>query len=66
MTGRRKKYKVVADKTYPEMFRVKYPDGELSADMYNLPRAKNHAAVLEENDRRSTYRIVSIDTTEAY
>lgn len=33
---------VVQDETYQTMWRIKYPDGVLSADMYNKTRAKDH------------------------
>ena len=38
-----KKIRVVKDRTHPGMFRVKGPDGELSADFYNVSWAKEHA-----------------------
>lgn len=55
-----KKFKVVPN---PDGYghRVRWPDGELSADYYNLTWAKEHARVLQENDRREAYRQVSID-----
>lgn len=34
----------VKDKTYPEMFRVKYSDGVLSQDFYNLARVRQHCS----------------------
>lgn len=46
------KLKLVKDKEYPEMHRIKFQDGELS-DMYNLTRAKHHLRVLRERDRQS-------------
>lgn len=30
---------VVQDKIYPEMYRLKWPDGVLSEDFYNISRA---------------------------
>jgi hypothetical protein len=33
--------KVVADTKYPTMYRLKWKDGVLSEDMYNLTRAKD-------------------------
>lgn len=56
LMSKSKKHRVVKEKEFDGMFRIKYPDGELSADFYNLPRAKNHCAVLNENQRRSAYR----------
>ena len=38
------------------MFRATYPDGGLSADHYNLARAKNHTAVLAETEGRKDRR----------
>ena len=55
---RRQVHKAVKSKT-EGMFYVKYPDGELSKDHYNLSRAKDHAAKLNEIDRRCVYRHVS-------
>ena len=37
------KARIVPDETYPEMHRVRWPDGELS-DMVNLSRAHDAAA----------------------
>ena len=34
---------LVEDKEYPSMFWIKYSNGELSKDFYNLSRAKQHA-----------------------
>lgn len=33
---------VVQDKTYPNMYWIKYPDNMKSLDFYNLTRAKDH------------------------
>ena len=33
-----------------------YPDGTLSADVYNLPRAKHHTIVLAETESRNDRR----------
>lgn len=45
-----KKFEIVEDNIYAGMFRVQWPDGVLSADCYNLTRARAHAEalVLEE------------------
>ena len=32
---------IVADSKYPSMYRLQWADGMLSADMYNLTRAKD-------------------------
>ena len=37
------KIEIIPDSTYPTMFWLKWPDGVLSADFYNLPRARQHA-----------------------
>lgn len=39
-------YAVVSDEKYPSMFRIKWPDGILSADFYNLTRARDNAISL--------------------
>jgi len=39
-----------------EMYYAVYPDDTLSADFYNIDRAKNHSAVIEETERRNQYR----------
>lgn len=49
----RRKHKIVEENGF---YRVKYPDGVLSEDFYNLTRAKNHAAVLDETASRIAYR----------
>jgi hypothetical protein len=40
-------YSIIPDEKYPGMWRVKYPDGQLS-DMVNRTRAKDAAMVLLE------------------
>lgn len=41
--GRKKTgYSVVKDETYEGLWRVKYPDGNISEDLYNKTRAKEH------------------------
>ena len=50
------KMQIVEDSIYSSMYRVKWPDGVLSADMYNKSWANNHSEIIEENDRRSEYR----------
>lgn len=60
-----KKHKAVKDKQLTGMWRVKYPDGELSADFYNLTRAKNHAAVLDETTARVVRRVAGRGPTFA-
>lgn len=47
-----KKFKVV-DNSDGYGFRVKWPDGVLSADYYNLTWAKEHCRRLNENYARS-------------
>jgi hypothetical protein len=42
---------VVRDETYPEMWRVQWPDGRLS-DMVNLSRANDAAACFNETVER--------------
>lgn len=39
--------KIVKDEKYDNMYRIQWPNGDLS-DMYNLPRTKNHLRVLQE------------------
>lgn len=46
-------FEVVPEEAYPGMYRVKYPDGVLSADFYNFDRANDHRQVLESNARRT-------------
>lgn len=51
--------KVIKDTVYPEMYRIKFSGTELS-DMYNLTRAKNHLAVIKENEARDKRRMPGI------
>ena len=47
--------KIVKDKIYPDMYRLKWEDGVLSEDMYNLSWAHDiflHYAEYRENMRR--------------
>ena len=46
----RKKFKIVKERQFEGMYRVKYPDDELSADFYNLPRAKEHVFYLSHKE----------------
>lgn len=46
------------------MFHAVYPDGTPSVDFYNLTRAKDHTAVLLENELRKDIRRVGIGPTE--
>lgn len=40
-----KKCKLIRDGTDPEdMFRIRFPNGDISLDFYNLSRAKDHVA----------------------
>jgi hypothetical protein len=39
---------VVQDETHPHMYRVRYPDGELSKEMYNRQRAVEHIRILNQ------------------
>lgn len=50
------KHKIVPDIELKDMFRVKYPDGILSADFYNKARASNHTQVLQETASRIARR----------
>lgn len=50
-----KKFRTVKDKKFKGMFRVKYPDGSISKDFYNLTRAKEHCAVLTEEGLECVY-----------
>lgn len=45
--------KLVKHKTYESMYYVQWPDGELSADFYNLTRAKEFCKVIPERERES-------------
>jgi len=47
--GRRSDYSVVQDEKYPQMWRVRRPDGSLS-DMVNQTRAKDAAMVMLGRD----------------
>jgi hypothetical protein len=52
VSDRQLRPKVVPDSTYPNMYRVRWPDGRLS-DMVNLTRANDAvAAFLETEERR--------------
>jgi len=42
---------VVKDAVYPQMYRVQWPDGEIS-DMVNLTRAKDAVRCYQEYERR--------------
>lgn len=50
-----KKHRVVENQEGPG-FRVKYPDGVLSEDFYNITWAKEHVRRLTETDRRSQFK----------
>jgi hypothetical protein len=39
---------VVPDSVYPGMYRIRWPSGELSDNMVNLPRAKDAALAIAE------------------
>ncbi len=45
--------KTVPDKKYPNMYRVEWPDGVLSADFYNKTRAKEHLLKIQAEMRSS-------------
>lgn len=40
---KQKNMNVVADKVYPNMYRLQWPNGDLSLDFYNLPRANSYS-----------------------
>jgi hypothetical protein len=57
---------VVPDSKYPSMFRLQWDDGVLSADMYNLTRAKDilrnydrYVDDMVKGDRLKAYRFVA-------
>jgi hypothetical protein len=56
---------LVPHEEIPNMWRLIWSDGVLSKDYYNLPRAKNHLAVLKENKQRNQYRRVRISPEKA-
>lgn len=47
---------IIPHETIPEMYYATYPDGTLSADFYNISRAKDHTAVLLETTTRQDAR----------
>lgn len=47
--------KLIQDKTYPEMYRIEWPDGEIS-DMVNKTRAKEAIRCYEEAQSRNERR----------
>jgi hypothetical protein len=51
-----------------KMHRAIYRDGVLSADFYNLARAKDHTAVLAENEARQDrrQRAVAASSSECF
>lgn len=55
--------KLKQDKTYPTMYRVKWPDGELS-DMVNKTRAKDAIRVFIEREAKIAARMPSHGPTE--
>ncbi len=44
------KHEVVQDEVYQHMYRIRYPDGILSADMYGKQWAENHCYLLNNPD----------------
>ena len=42
---------IVLDSKYPEMFRLKWPDGVLSADFYNITRARENTRKIVMEDQ---------------
>lgn len=52
---------VVPDKTYPQLWRVKYPDGVLSDDLYNQARAKEHAVSEIERIEATDYERLRLE-----
>jgi hypothetical protein len=51
VSNRQLRSKVVPDSTYPNMYRVRWPDGRLS-DMVNLTRANDAVACFLETEER--------------
>jgi hypothetical protein len=47
----------IQNTTYPTMFHAVFPDGGVSADFYNLTRAKHHSVVFPETERLKHYRM---------
>lgn len=54
LTGKKTGYSVIEEKGHPGMFRIRWPDGILSEDFYNLTRAKDHASTIAAEDMRKT------------
>lgn len=48
-------YSIVPDGGLGKMFKVRWPDGVLSEDYYNLTRAKDHASRLAAEDTRKEH-----------
>lgn len=49
--------RIVKDKVHPNMYRIKWPDGVLSADFYNKTRARDisrHINFYLDRTRRSS------------
>lgn len=44
--GKQVLFEVVPDSTHKGMFRIKWPDGVLSEDLYNLSHAKDNSVKL--------------------
>lgn len=59
------KVEVVPDTKHPNMFRLKWPDGVLSRDFYNITWARQHAREiamdLSEQDMEERYQGGSVD-----
>ena len=51
MSNRDRRPRVVPDSTYPNMYRVRWPDGSVS-DMVNLTRARDAVASFVESAER--------------
>lgn len=47
-------FSAVKDDTYETMYRVKWPDGVLSENMYNFFRARNHCIILSLSTLNNT------------
>ena len=53
--------KIVANKQYPDMYHIQWPDGTISTDFYNKTRAKelmrrNDVIELKTGESTSLYR----------
>ncbi len=58
-------YTIRQDKKYKDMYYVVYPDGELSFDFYNLPRAVDHKNLLS-NERNKLERVGTLQNVRLH